>query len=726
MKITVKIFQDGQPIAARVFDEGTYRIGRSEFSDITLPHDNISRSHIELRVTEAAVYMTNMSTPARIKVNGKPKEACEISDGDELTTGPYLILIYFGDTLEAAGVRTVQPGLGAESPLSDNPLAEELVGDGGGADGGAGAEPAGAGGQAAFGEPAVAVADAPNLFDQNILNTPRVEAPLVPVEGGGGSLSRGETDVAIRPLIAKLVFTEGPRKGEEIPFETYELTFGRSKKADIYLDDGKLSRLHAKISRVGMGFRLIDLDSRNGTYVNGMRILEHPLTSFDQIELGKTKIQFLVQDVVATGISKNTAVPPLPEQPAKSERAERNEKTAQIGDQTRSVEMHALSAEQIGILEGGDGGGGGGYSPDYVGLNDPALQKQSRVKLIAVVLVSLLALYLFLPSGDKTKVKQESAPVKTTETKVPPLMPKEYGDLSPDVQRMIEGNYNAAIKAGENEQYDIALNDLKKIHDLLPYYKQSLELREQYQKKLKEKQVAEAQEKIKRDDKSDLQIYIQDGLEYLRSGEFDKAAEAFNSAVVIDPNNEIAKKGLKATEAKVRSIEEIPPDRDPEADKRKLVGELFQQAVASFTSKNYQQAIDAATKITLIDLKGDPEYKNQAQQIIDKAKMMQKEEFEPFLIQAKEKYAEGDYNASRDLCEEMLRRDPTYDEAKEQLIKARKQLNKLAKEAYTHGYILESMNRIEEAKAYWNRAKNYVRQGDEYFDKVNKKLEYYQ
>ena len=106
--------------------------------------------------------------------------------------------------------------------------------------------------------------------------------------------------------------------------------------------------------------------------------------------------------------------------------------------------------------------------------------------------------------------------------------------------------------------------------------------------------------------------------------------------------------------------------------------------------------------------------------------MLQKEEFEPFLIQAKEKYAEGDYNASRDLCEEMVRRDGAYEEAKECVLKAKKQLNRLAKEAYTHGYILESMNRIEEAKQYWNRAKNYVRSGDEYFDKVNKKLDYYQ
>jgi tetratricopeptide (TPR) repeat protein len=74
----------------------------------------------------------------------------------------------------------------------------------------------------------------------------------------------------------------------------------------------------------------------------------------------------------------------------------------------------------------------------------------------------------------------------------------------------------------------------------------------------------------------------------------------------------------------------------------------------------------------------------------------------------------------------MLKRDPSYDEAKECVLKAKRQLNRLAKEAYVYGYILESMNRLEDAKQYWNRAKNYVRPGDEYYDKVNKKLDTYQ
>jgi tetratricopeptide (TPR) repeat protein len=143
-------------------------------------------------------------------------------------------------------------------------------------------------------------------------------------------------------------------------------------------------------------------------------------------------------------------------------------------------------------------------------------------------------------------------------------------------------------------------------------------------------------------------------------------------------------------------------------------------------NKSYQKAIDSAEKARSIDVKGSTKYLNEAKQIIDSAHMAQKEEFEPFMIQAKEKFSEGDYNASRHLCEEMVKRDSAYEDAKECLLRARKKLNQLAKENYTTGYILESMNRIDDAKQYWNRAKNYVRPGDPYYDKVMRKLDDYQ
>src|SRR5262245_19544925 len=71
----------------------------------------------------------------------------------------------------------------------------------------------------------------------------------------------------------------------------------------------------------------------------------------------------------------------------------------------------------------------------------------------------------------------------------------------------------------------------------------------------------------------------------------------------------------------------------------------------------------------------------------------EKEEFEPFLLQAKEKYAEGDFVASRDLCQEMLKRNSSYKPAKECVLKAKKELDRLRREAYANGVPPENIER---------------------------------
>jgi tetratricopeptide (TPR) repeat protein/pSer/pThr/pTyr-binding forkhead associated (FHA) protein len=467
----------------------------------------------------------------------------------------------------------------------------------------------------------------------------------------------------------------------------------------------------------------MDLNSRNGTYVNGMRILEHPLTSFDTIQLGDNKIKFLIQDML-TVQSEGT------NQLATNLVTSGSQEV--VLDSTKSVHVGNFNPEALGISLTPPMRDPSPF-PEPTEMSSETEEKSESSplpRLILGTLLGLLLVYFLLPSTpDADKVAQEAGKEEKPiidKSSLPASLPKEFLELTDQIQRAVEGHYNSAVKAGDSQSYEEALSHLKTIHEYLPFYKKSRELADKFGKKLKEKQIAEAQEKAKTDEKQDLTIYLQEGIEYLKEGDFDRAAESFNSAIVIDPNNPVAVKGLRAAELKIRDMEQIPPDKDPEEDKRKQVAELFQKAVAAFSSKSYNEAITTAEKIRTIELKGDTEYLNEAKQIIDRAKMLQKEQFEPFLIQAKEKYAEGDYKASRDLCEEMLKRDQTYDEAEECVLKAKKQLHRLAKEAYTHGYILESMNRLEEAKQYWNRAKNFTRSGDEYFDKVNKKLDYYQ
>lgn len=694
MKITLRVFEDGREIQTKTLGEGVFRVGRSDFSDVVLPNDAVSRSHVEFRINEIAIYFTNMSSPGQVKVNGKAKETGELADGDELQLGPYKLLVAYGEAAESAMAAPVEvpADAPADAPQGFGEAGEQNDAPEGGGFGGS------AGG-----------------FGGSLMNAVEAQANAVKEVSRANSISigRADTDVESKPLVAKLIFTEGPKKGEELVLEAYEITFGRSKTADIFLDDERLSRIHCKIARVGMGYRLVDMESRNGTYVNGMRVLEHPLSSFDEIEMGDTKIKFLIHDVMVAGMESRQA-------------------TSVVSlDQTESVAVGALSPQQLLEIQASPEGRTFEVPGTYDSPGPASLFKGKRRNQILVgAVIGLLLVFLMIPSGEPNKDISKSPASETSDKladiKLPPAMPKEFSELSEDMQRAVEGHYNSALKAADINDFESAVAHLKSIHENLPFYKKSRELLDRYDKKLKEKRVAEAQEKAKNDEKQDLAMYLQDGIEYLKEGDFEKAGEAFNSAIVIDPTNPIAAKGLRAADAKVRDMEQLPPEVDPETEKKRILLDLFQKAVAALQQKQYQEAINLAEQARRIELKGDTQYLNEAKQIIDQARILQKEEFEPFLISAKEKFAEGDYNESRNLCEEMVKKDPSYEEARECVLKAKKNLNRLAKEAYTHGYVLESMNRIEEAKQYWNRAKNYVRPGDDYYDKVVKKLDYYQ
>jgi signal transduction histidine kinase len=73
-------------------------------------------------------------------------------------------------------------------------------------------------------------------------------------------------------------------------FELIDLTIqlGRDAASTIQLHDTQVSRRHAEIRRADGGYTVSDLDSSNGTFVNGQRITEHALTSGDQLQLGNT------------------------------------------------------------------------------------------------------------------------------------------------------------------------------------------------------------------------------------------------------------------------------------------------------------------------------------------------------------------------------------------------------------------------------------------------------
>jgi pSer/pThr/pTyr-binding forkhead associated (FHA) protein len=73
----------------------------------------------------------------------------------------------------------------------------------------------------------------------------------------------------------------------------YGITLGRSRKCDVYIPDQRASRRHAEVHWDGELCMLHDLDSANGTFLNGRRIAEpHALRDGDKIGVASAVFAF--------------------------------------------------------------------------------------------------------------------------------------------------------------------------------------------------------------------------------------------------------------------------------------------------------------------------------------------------------------------------------------------------------------------------------------------------
>lgn len=113
-----------------------------------------------------------------------------------------------------------------------------------------------------------------------------------------------DSEILRRDLRPALVFLSGELIAVPIPLEREEVILGRALEADVRVNDTLVSRQHARItaapteSQVAMEYVLHDMDSRNGTFLNGRRIRREKLENGDKITIGDTILRFDLLDEI--------------------------------------------------------------------------------------------------------------------------------------------------------------------------------------------------------------------------------------------------------------------------------------------------------------------------------------------------------------------------------------------------------------------------------------------
>jgi hypothetical protein len=121
---------------------------------------------------------------------------------------------------------------------------------------------------------------------------------------------------------------------KEVQLTKDRTTLGRRPYNDIVIDNLAISGEHAVVLMVGSDVHLEDLNSTNGTYINGKAVRKQILQNNDLIEVGKYKLKF-VGDGMDSGFERGMASRPSP-------------LAGGVGQQVRRVSHHSASMPLVG------------------------------------------------------------------------------------------------------------------------------------------------------------------------------------------------------------------------------------------------------------------------------------------------------------------------------------------------------------------------------------------
>jgi pSer/pThr/pTyr-binding forkhead associated (FHA) protein len=90
--------------------------------------------------------------------------------------------------------------------------------------------------------------------------------------------------------------------GQALALVSFPVNIGRGPDADLRLDDMHISRRHCEIIAGNAAFVVRDLGSRNGTYVNNVRVEASPLGPDDVLTIGGLKFVLRARSAMARSL----------------------------------------------------------------------------------------------------------------------------------------------------------------------------------------------------------------------------------------------------------------------------------------------------------------------------------------------------------------------------------------------------------------------------------------
>lgn len=521
--------------------------------------------------------------------------------------------------------------------------------------------------------------------------------------------------------------------GENIPYDKYvinsnETFIGRNKaKCQIFLDDQEVSGTHAVLKKVNNTLVVEDLNSSNGTIVNGERVNRAQLANGDEFIIGSTTFTLHVKSDLIQ--EESDYLMPVEE----------------VQEITREeiVEEEVESDQNEAGLDFSDGNA----QPASKGLfSKDALKDPAKRKKLIYILVAIFGAYMFLGEEEKPAEPKKSGkpeeqksseqgktdskrlinPDAKEETKVDPLKPKKK-TLSKEQEKEISGYYQQGKAYTQRGEYDKALIEFNRYYDSFPDYENTAQL---YQlAKSGMAQLAEADRKIKEEAerqkrKKEVEALLSKAKEAVKERQVMVAEALFGQILEKDPENLDVPQLKMELDAFKKEQERIALEKAQKEAERKRQVDLLQPGKTAYIKKDWYIAILKLEEF--LKNKGmDEDLVKEGSTMLTESKANLSDIVSPLLGQARSLKEGQDLKGAYQIYSEVLKKEPTNLEAMNEMNEIKTTLDERAKKLYREALISESLSLFDDAKEKFQEVQQTTPTDSEYYKKASDKLKNY-
>jgi pSer/pThr/pTyr-binding forkhead associated (FHA) protein/tetratricopeptide (TPR) repeat protein len=669
------------------------QIGRGPECGLRLDDRAISREHALLRISSGLVELSRQSRFGQIILNGRPVESATVKPGDVIDIGPF--------QLRLAGQAPAVPESPAPAPTPEIP--DQLAADG-------------------------------------VIEIPENEiSQLMPP----ADLTRSEIIEELPPdaatkvfgkshAAARLSFAPGLANVTDLDVGDAPVVIGRGKQCEVVLNDKKASRRHTEIEKKDGRYFVKDLNSVNGTFLNGAKVEVAELTGDDVIRIGDTEFGFKILDLqFARKIDQLAAVPDISHpdmmQPAAGATAAPVAPFAgQLADQVgiAGISSPGIPGGVAGVAGVGGLGAGTGSGGSLL-ARFKALPRRKQLIYAAVLLMGLWQLWdEFGGSFDPPAPKPNRQVAAKTPAQTQPPGKPTFDKLSEQQKKFVISQRELARQAFSNKEYDKALDEVRKIFLIVDDFQDAREI-ERYAIEKKKAAENKLEEERKKEEARRLAAQIQELRNEIQTlmdqKKYREAQQLFPRLTSLDPDNP----AIGKWQAEIDRITEEAEAKERAKQTQEAINaegwKTFQEGRALQKRNNCHSAIRIFSGIdgqTVTDSK----LIRSAAAGIRECRERITSQVRPLLEEGKSYETKAEWRKAYSVYERVDLIDPGNAIARDGRDRIRKTLHDRAKIHYTEAVVAESFSDFDTAKRKFEECLATAPRGDIYEERARRKL----